>query len=59
MASVDLITALHDIEESGWSEYRGMRDDQQPKKLSQGEMARLLKPFGTAALDLAGISKTS
>ena len=46
MASEDLITALLDIEESGWSEYRGMRDDQQPKKLSQGEMARLLKPFG-------------
>ena len=46
MASVDLITALLDIEESGWSEYRGMRDDQQPKKLSTGEMARLLRPFG-------------
>jgi hypothetical protein len=46
MASADLITALLDIEESGWSEYRGMRDDQQPKKLSQGEMARLLQPFG-------------
>lgn len=46
MTSVDLITALLDIEESGWSEYRGMRDDQQPKKLSAGEMARLLRPFG-------------
>jgi uncharacterized protein DUF3631 len=46
MASVDLIMALLDIEESGWSEYRGMRDDQQPKKLSVGEMARLLRPFG-------------
>lgn len=46
MASADLITALLDIEESSWSEYRGMRDDQQPKKLSVGEMARLLRPFG-------------
>jgi hypothetical protein len=46
MPSIHLITALLDIEESGWSEYRGMRDDQQPKKLTQGEMARLLKPFG-------------
>ncbi|HKD37044.1 MAG TPA: DUF3631 domain-containing protein, partial [Pirellulales bacterium] len=45
MASIDLITALLDIEESGWSEYRGVRDDQQPKKLSVGEMARLLRPF--------------
>jgi Protein of unknown function (DUF3631) len=46
MASIDLITALLDIEESGWSEYRGVRDDQVPRKLSQGEMARLLRPFG-------------
>ena len=54
MASVDLITALLEIEESGWSEYRGAQDDQTPRKLSQGEMARLLKPFGMpAAPDLA------
>jgi hypothetical protein len=46
MASIDLVTALLDIEESAWSEYRGVRDDQQPRKLSQGEMARLLRPFG-------------
>ena len=46
MASVDLIAALLDVEESGWSEYRGPHDDQTPRKLSQGEMARLLRPFG-------------
>jgi hypothetical protein len=46
MASIDLITALLDVEESGWSEYRGVRDDQAPRKLSAGEMARLLRPFG-------------
>ena len=46
MASVVLIKALLEIEESGWSEYRGVRDDQTPRKLSQGEMARLLQPFG-------------
>jgi hypothetical protein len=46
MASIDLIEALIDIDESGWAEYRGVRDDQSPRKLSPGEMARLLKPFG-------------
>jgi len=46
IASVDLITELLDIEESGWSEYRGARDDQAPRKLSKAEMARLLRPFG-------------
>jgi hypothetical protein len=42
-----LIAAL--LEQDGnwsWSEWRGMRDDQQPRKLSQGELARLLRPFG-------------
>ena len=46
MVSVDLIVALLEIDESAWSEYRGVRDDQQPRKLSPGEMARLLRPFG-------------
>jgi Protein of unknown function (DUF3631) len=46
MVSVDLIAALLEIDESAWSEYRGVRDDQQPRKLSPGEMARLLRPFG-------------
>jgi Protein of unknown function (DUF3631) len=46
MASIDLIEALLDIDESGWAEYRGVRDDQSSRKLSPGEMARLLKPFG-------------
>ena len=46
MTSADLILALLDIEESGWSEYRGLRDDQAPRKLTAGEMARLLRPFG-------------
>jgi hypothetical protein len=35
-----------DVDESGWSEYRVPHDDQTPRKLSQGEMARLLRPFG-------------
>jgi hypothetical protein len=46
MASEVLVKALLEVEESGWDEYRGPRDDQTPRKLSQGEMARLLRPFG-------------
>jgi hypothetical protein len=46
LTSEALIAAL--LEQEGdisWSEWRGMRDDQQPRKLSQGELARLLRPF--------------
>ena len=46
MASADLIAALLDIEESGWDQYRGASDNQAARKLTQGEMARLLRPFG-------------
>jgi hypothetical protein len=46
MASEDLITALLDVEESGWDQYRGANDNQAARKLTQGEMARLLRPFG-------------
>jgi Protein of unknown function (DUF3631) len=40
-----LIEQLHDLD-SMWLEYRGIRDDQPPRKLTAAEMARLLKPFG-------------
>jgi len=28
-----------------WSEWRGIHGNQQPRKLSQGELAKLLEPF--------------
>jgi hypothetical protein len=46
ISRVRLVAALLNIEESAWGEYRGARDDQTPRKLTQGEMARLLRPFG-------------
>jgi hypothetical protein len=46
MASEPLVKALLDLEESEWSDYRGPRDDRAPRKLTQGELARLLRPFG-------------
>ena len=46
MTSETLVKALLEVEESAWSEYCGPRDDLAPRKLSQGEVARLLRPFG-------------
>jgi hypothetical protein len=40
-----LVVALNDMEDGLWSEWRGLRDDQQPRRLSQAELARLLAPF--------------
>jgi Protein of unknown function (DUF3631) len=46
LTSEALIVALLEPEgDISWSEWRGVRDDQQPRKLSQGELARLLRPF--------------
>jgi hypothetical protein len=43
--SNDLVQALLAMDDTPWSEWRGIRDDQQPRNLSQGELARMLRPF--------------
>ena len=46
ISSADLTAAV--VERDGnwsWSTYQGPHDDQAPRKLSQGELARLLRPF--------------
>ena len=45
LASAVLVEELVAIDDSMWSEWRGRHDDQQPRHLSQGELARLLAPF--------------
>jgi hypothetical protein len=46
LASQILVADLNEIEDGLWSEWRGPGDDQQPRRLSQGELARMLRPFG-------------
>jgi Protein of unknown function (DUF3631) len=46
LASSTLVQALNEIEDGLWSEWRGMHGDQQARHLSQGELARMLTPFG-------------
>jgi hypothetical protein len=45
IASAGLVEALIGMDEAPWCEWRGIRGDQQPRSLSQGELARLLAPF--------------
>jgi hypothetical protein len=45
VASKTLVEDLVAMDDAGWADWRGLRDDQQPRRLSQGELARLLKPF--------------
>jgi hypothetical protein len=46
LASAVIVTDLIEMPHGLWSEWRGPRDDQTPRKLSQGELARMLAPFG-------------
>ena len=46
LASATIVAALNDLEDGPWCEWRGVRDDQTPRRFSQGELARLLAPFG-------------
>ena len=46
LASATLVAELIGMDDALWADWRGLRDDQQPRRLSQGELARLLAPFG-------------
>jgi hypothetical protein len=41
-----LVDALNAIEDAGWSEWQGLKGDRQPRPLTPGELARLLRPLG-------------
>ena len=45
IASAALVGALLDLEDAPWAEWRGVKDDQQPRKLTQATLASLLKAF--------------
>jgi Protein of unknown function (DUF3631) len=45
LASAIIIADLVDLPDGLWSEWRGPRDDQQPRKLSQSGLALMLAPF--------------
>jgi Protein of unknown function (DUF3631) len=45
LASKTIVDHLNGADDALWSEWRGIYGNQQPRKLSQGELARLLEPF--------------
>jgi hypothetical protein len=45
ISSEQLVESLNNMEGAIWSEWRGMHDDQQPRQLSQGQLAQILRPF--------------
>ena len=45
IASAVLVGALLDLEDAPWAEWRGVKDDQPPRRLTQATLASLLKGF--------------
>jgi Protein of unknown function (DUF3631) len=43
--SKDLAAELHAIDDGLWCEWRGVAGDQQPRKILQGQIAAMLRPF--------------
>ena len=43
--SASLVEALVGLEDGPWAEWRGINDDRPPRKLTQSELAQLLRPF--------------
>jgi hypothetical protein len=46
LASVDLVQHLIDLDDGSWGEFRGLRGDQYPRRISRSLLASLLRPFG-------------
>jgi hypothetical protein len=46
IASAALVEQLIGLDNGLWHEWRGVQDDRLPRKLSKGELGRLLRPFG-------------
>jgi hypothetical protein len=45
LSSAVLVEALLGLEHAFWHEWRGPNDDRQPRKFTQGDLARMLRPF--------------
>jgi hypothetical protein len=45
ISSRDLAAVLIEIDDAPWSEWRGLHSNQQPRPLSQAQLAQLLRPF--------------
>jgi hypothetical protein len=46
IASAAVVEQLIGLDEGQWSEWRGPNDDRPPRKLTQPQLAQLLRPFG-------------
>src|ERR1700730_2731674 len=46
LSSAVIVAELLELADGLWSEWRGLRNDQMPRKLSQGGLALMLAPFG-------------
>ena len=45
IASAALVEALVELDDGRWAEFRGVNDDRPPRKLTQPQLAQLLRPF--------------
>ena len=56
--SKTIVEHLNGADDAMWSEWRGLQGNQQPRRLSQGELAKLLEPFRIRPRILSEVSGT-
>ena len=59
LTSKTIVDRLNGADDAMWSEWRGIHGNQQPRRLSQGELARLLEPFHIRPQTIRTISEAS
>jgi hypothetical protein len=59
LPSRTIIAALNAMDDADWSEWRGIRGEQAPHKLRQGEMAGMLRAFGIRSRTMWPLNRTA
>jgi hypothetical protein len=59
LTSNALLDALHGLDGSDWTEFRGIRGDQSPHKLKAGELASMMHEFGVKPRVIWPLNRTA
>lgn len=54
-----LLDRLHGLDEADWGEFRGIRGDQMPHKLTAGELASIVRAFGIRSRSIWPLKRTT
>jgi hypothetical protein len=59
LTSKELVSALLELNDGDWNEWRGPKEDRPPRRLTQSELAEMLRPFHIRPRTIWPLRRTS